>query len=366
MRRIGRGLHSWRPARLWTAVIICGLLAALLPATAVAAPKVTVQLCIGCYSLSGQGPANTNIAVLWKSSAGDVRQKVTVKSNAGGHWSTPDLIYDFEVTPGDTVKATIGTWTRTFTVPRLSLRLDRPSGVASGRGPANTSLDLYLGTTGDCYDAAVTTDALGAFSHDFGADGAVVDGRSGASVRWRNASGDSVSMDVSAPRIGFYRGMSGVWGWASPGMHIDVELLDTSMAPNGEARLTPDRDGYAWTDFLDADGMTVSPATGDHVQARLTGAPDPFADIVVPAVSITGVARTDVVTGTCVVAADFWAEASAPNWSRDFWWSSHLGAGKSFSRDITAKMDLRSGDRLYLSCTLPTAGDWVDRIALVP
>ena len=206
MRRIGRSIHSWRPARLGTAAVICVLLAALLPAAAVAAPKVTFSLCLGCSGVSGQGPAKTNIAVVWKSSAGDLRQKVTVKSGADGWWNAPYAIYDYELTPGDTVKVTIGTWTRTFTVPRLSLRVDRLTGVVSGRGPANTHLDVSLGTSDDQYTESVTTDALGAFRYDFSADGAAVDGNSRAWVSWQNALGDSVDSAVWAPAIGFYRG----------------------------------------------------------------------------------------------------------------------------------------------------------------
>ena len=82
-------------------------------------------------------------------------------------------------------------------------------------------------------------------------------------------------------------------------------LLDASLAPRAQARLVLNRDGSQWNDFTDADGITVSPRTGDHVQARLVGAASPFVDIVVPAITIAGVASTDVVTGTCVGAADF-------------------------------------------------------------
>ena len=150
------------------------------------------------------------------------------------------------------------------------------------------------------------------------------------------------------------------------GTTLQLTLLNAAMVVKGTALMPITNDGaYGYGDFLDVDGGEVVPLTGDHIRGSVVGANGSFVDITVPAVAVAGVAKTDVITETCGVAADYWVELTAPDWTNDYTFGAHIAAGKSYSRDITAHRDLLRGDVLRLSCDL-ASGDTAMRDSFVP
>jgi hypothetical protein len=244
-------------------------------------------------------------------------------------------------------------------VPRLGFRIDRVTDEIAGKGPESTTLHLSLPGGGD----DVTTAADGSFSYD--ASG-IVDliGSQWVAVSYDTASGDIVYRELQVPFVTVWRGRADIYMKGRPGSMVSVALGDgpTSHSRSRvECRVGPT--GGCWLQFTDDDGHMVRARTNDHVESDV--ATD--ADFLIPAVSVKGVTSTDVISGTCLAgeSSPFWFEAYRPAGKGYVSRGGMTTSAGTFSRDVTSKLDLRSGDKIYAECQLP-AGDWVARFITVP
>jgi len=105
------------------ALALLGLIAS--PAAVSASLAVRLNAYYGDCSFGGtQAGSQKTIKIVWRDRDGDAKSIQTVKSNSAGLWSIK-CEYDEFVETRDTVKATIGTTSRTFVVPQLTLHIDR-------------------------------------------------------------------------------------------------------------------------------------------------------------------------------------------------------------------------------------------------
>lgn len=311
----------------------------------------------GC-SVYGVGPRSTLIKVTWKDSNGSLKHVQVVKSKTNGAFQTT-CDYDEQVERGDVFTAKVGTRTRSFTVPALKIGIDRVTDVVSGRGPANTTLTIGLPdsdtmevlTTGDgSYDQDVTS------VHD-------IIGYDLVSVSYATGDGDVVYRALRAPFVMVYRDRADVRMGGRPGRLMTVELYDpTVLKSDVDCAVGPT--GGCWLQFTDEDGHMVRTRAGDRVTAPSIASD---LDFIVPAVTTKGVPSTDVLSGTCLAgqSSPYYVEAYRPSGGASVSRSGVTSAMGTYRKDVTSSYDLRSGDKLFSECMLPS-GDWVAKLITVP
>jgi len=351
-----------------SALAFGALLLALLP-TAASAASFNPQLNIGIgnCSVDGWNAGSTKTVVLtWKDSDGGLKNKQTVTSDSGGNFST-NCDSSEQVEVGDTIRVTIGTRSRTLTVPKLTITVDRISNTVSGQGPAGDWVGVQACERAmGCYDASEPTDGTtGAYSHDFSSD-VDITGAGYARVNWTSPQGDDIQSNADAQQILIWEGRT-PWGGSfnasgPAGLHFTVHLLNGSLSNIGDGQAVLNARGYSSGDILDSHGARVRAHAGDTIDAT-----DLVSDayFVLPAISVSGNATTDRVSGTCLPNSPFWFEAYAPDYSRDTTRSGTTDGTGFFSRKITSSMNLKRGDHIDVECTLST-GDTVAKHITVP
>jgi hypothetical protein len=371
------GTHVHRLTRIWRgaplAVATAGLLLAMLPASVSAAEsQVTIYAEMGSCSWYGFDAGNKKtIAFVWKDSGGALKSKQTVKSRADGSYDSKcDTGEAMEA--GDTLKATIGTKSHTFTLPTLTLSSNRDNNTAFGVGPANSSVHVtFESTTGFgisnvSFDYTEPTDGAGGYSHDFTSD-ADMRGWDWLNVEWVNGHGDLAYVDHYTPTLKIWVGRpDGVsaWGYLNPGAPIDVSLQDSSHIVKGQASDGADRNGYWEGDFVKPNnGGFVRAIAGDFIDATPYIGSD--ANWEVPAIPVSATASNDKVSGTCQ-PSEGWEVSAYSNVAKRFGTTNGMtNASGAFHTDLTSQMNLQSGDKVDVYCKL-VSGDVVARHITVP
>ncbi len=359
-----RIMKSWI-RNLGISIAAGALLVTAVPAAVSAAPLgIRFGAGIGDCNFSGSNAGNRQtILLVWKDKDGNLKSPQTVKSDKHGNWNGRcDSNEVVEV--GDTIKATIGTKSRTFQVPELTVDVDRVTNVVSGLGPANDSVSLYAYSSNNNANQDVSTDPSGAYSYDFTSQ-LDITGDGWAEADWSSPSGDYVYAYGNAQYVQVWEGRAPYrsgYVEARPGQAVSVDLLDGSLVQKASSSGTANRYGYVNIDFLDANGNVVQALAGDTIDATDVASD---ATWVLPAISVSGVASTNRVSGTCLPNDDYYFEAYSPQYDRDNSFNGVADSAGNFSRNITHQMDLQSGDHIDVFCTLST-GDEVARHVTVP
>ncbi|MEA2623707.1 MAG: hypothetical protein QOH61_2617 [Chloroflexota bacterium] len=368
---MSRSRRAWRGVVL--AVLSAGLVLVTLPAAVSAAPspvRIYAELS-GCNWYGMNAGNRKTIAFVWKDVGGELKAKVTVKSRANGDYDVP-CIDGEAIEVGDTIKATIGTRSHTFTVPRLTLSSNRDDDTVYGLGPAGSSVHVsfYSRTGFDVsevgFNADEPTGGDGAYSHDFTAD-ADVRGWDWVNVEWSNAHGDLAWIGHSTPTLKVWVGRpyrTSAWGSANPGTPVDVLLYDSTLNQKGTASGGANRFGYFEGDFIKLNnGGLVRAIPGDSINAVNAVGLDANWDI--PSIPVTINAGTDRVSGSCEPDDGWQVEAYAGDAAIPAIKKGITNGTGGFTTDLTSVMNLKSGDHVNVFCEVYT-GDVAGRHITVP
>ena len=140
---------------------------------------------------------------MWKSADGGLVTRRSVSTDENGFWRA--CAKGHVLTTGDTLKATDGTDTHMFTVPRMTLIVNRVHDTVLGMAPAGATVGVYcqasdaLPTDEGCgWQTAAVTDDLGNWSVQFPSD---LTGGARFFARWVAPDGDRVSVFAQAGSV---------------------------------------------------------------------------------------------------------------------------------------------------------------------
>jgi hypothetical protein len=359
-------------------ILVGALLAALISATPAAAATQIVfgnddqGLALGSGCIAGSAPASSTFHFVWRSSTGDLKLDQQVQTTAYGSWSAcaPAGVV---TQAGDRLKATLGATVRRFTLPLVTVFVDRVANVYRGEAPPNTSVTLeYSGGALSDYTPAVELDVdsggqwsfnPGTFNSDPPSN--VLGGAEGYAT-WQSAHGDTVSAYDIAPAVSVTVGRSSFLSTVHPGTVKTVFLRDGSTGTRKASSLTTDNV------FRNKAGQTVRVAVHDRVTS--TGMASDL-DWIVPDSGATADVANDTINGFCEDTG--WLSTTAvifvhrTGHIRGLAWIATDPNG-TFSVVFTGNAspgfdpaNIKHGDRIEVRCMLNT-GDWVSQSFLVP
>ena len=278
---------------------VLGTAVLLAPALASAATaKVTFYLSVDRNCVEGHGPAGRSLHLVWRNSGGALKaDAILPTSSVTGYWSYCSIDGTY-LANGDRLKAIIGTYVRKFTVPPLTIEVDRVSDTFYGTAPAGTPLTLWYIYGGCCADfeqhADLVADSAGnwSFDEDYPTD------RFNGRVEWNSAKGDLVQVEDMAPGVGITIGRSAVGVDGDPHATFRVVLRNGETgARKGVAKGMFDQYGLFQGNFLDAGGHPVNVAVGDKIDGRSVSSDMKFT---VRNIEVAVDVLADVVDGRCI------------------------------------------------------------------
>lgn len=343
------------------------MLAALIPGTAAAATRpITFSLGLGQGCIDGRASDNVSLDLVWRNAAGALKAKATVTTSVEGFWwfcVGEESAATLRI--GDRLKATVGTTVRQFTIPQLTLNVDRAQDVFRGKAPAGTTLRLFYlnGIFSDFYsEEKLTARADGRWSFDPGWN---IMGGIAADMRWNGPNGDKVWLTAHAALLRVTIGRAGFSGETRPYRDVEVILEKGAAVRRGAGLAVGDDYGTFSGQFRNAQGNLVAPAVGDRVRAPSLASD---ADWIVPNVEATASAGTNVVSGRCFDAgtsADFvevrvirtgvWRGLGLGSTDQDGFFQFDFDGPES---PFLHGANVKSGDRIDVYC-LQDSGDWV-------
>ena len=354
-----RGLITGATA-LW-ALGVMFLSVAFPGVVAAASIPTSFDVNVGSKCVFEFGAANSSFTFVWKSAGGGLVTRHSVSTDENGFWRA--CAKGHVLTTGDTLKAMDGTNTHVFTVPRMTLIVNRVHDTVLGKAPAGATVGVYcqvrdaLPTDEGCgWQTAVVADDLGNWSVQFPSD---LTGGARFFARWDAPDGDRVSVFAQAGSVQVELGSPSVTGAYRANAKTKVVLYDGSMQVKAIARVTGDAfDGTFTGKFRATDGSLVQVEPGDTVAGGV--ASDSY--FVVPAIDAMASAATDEVAGQC-------ANAVAPyDLSMIRLYRTGLVRGWAVEPavfdfnfrhvDWVDPVNVRLGDRIVVSCP-QTDFDWV-------
>ena len=367
-------------ARAVLALTVAALLMTLLPGVAAAASRpTTFRLYVGSSCVGGNSSDGAQVHLTWRRASGKlVHQESYRASSNGGYWEA--CAGDGFTTPllkgGDRLEARVGSATRKFAVPELTLRFNRADNIFNGRAPAGTSIRLAFpaGIYAD-YEVSrkVAVDGNGRWRYR--EPGFDIMGGQYAYLRWKSAKGDLVTLDSIAPFIRITLDSPRFTGIRYPATTVQARLLDSATdAQLGTATVKADRHGAYGGRFRDSNGQLVPATAGLRLRALDIGRD---ANWLIPEISGSADAGSDVVSGRCFDAgtSDRWYDARVlmPDGDTRAWSAGGTDADGTFTVDFGETEyglfydpgDVQSGDTLLIGC-LQQSGDWVQRRLTVP
>ena len=171
-----------RAARAAAALTIGAVSVVSLATPALAGPRpLTLDVGVGDYCVSGQAKSNAFVKVVIRDSIGNTKGRSAATVDPYGAWQACVDYYADPIEAGDTINLLVFTTGQklSYTVPRITLDVNRVTDVVSGKAPAGTKLTIEAADSSgplyghDPYDVTKHAKANGAgvYSHDFGADG---------------------------------------------------------------------------------------------------------------------------------------------------------------------------------------------------
>jgi hypothetical protein len=350
--RIGRGF-----AAVIGAVLVLGAMVG--PALGATRP-LTLDIVLDDFCAIGTAKPNTVIKYVIKDSSGAIKGRDAQMSDGQGFWSACVDFFADGFATGDKFKITDYDTNQTlnYTIPRLTLSVDRKTDVVSGRAPAGATVELEAADFNtplfgkDPYDVIddVTANGGSSYSHDFGNDG--VDLMTGAylEARLSGAGGNvMVRRDMSVPGLYMLLGTADFQGYMRPYYPIGITLKVGGMqVASGHG--VGDEIGQFRGKLVDGDGDQYHLMGGESLKAPKLGI-----SWTVPTINGSANRQTDVVSGTCFPNA-VWAVVAG-----DFGFANGTtGASGHFSVDMSDQQDLVKGDFVAIGC-FTNAGDLVEQ-----
>lgn len=304
--------------------------------------------------------ANSSTDVTLRDSAGHIKAQGTVAAD-GVFFCLDSSTW---VVSGDKLKASDGTYTRTFIVPNLSIEADRVNNRYMGTGPVGRSVVVgypqsLLGDVGESRGVRVNPDGTWSLNphHDliWTMDG---------SLSWKSPNGDRLTAYGNVPYISLTIGKSTFYGRSASSDAFAASIQDGRL---GYDSVASDVQGSFSGRFRDSGGHGVKVSPGDHLTAPGLASD---ADWVVPNIDAMANAANDKVHGTCedagalsgIVRVDVVRSGQRRG-------SALIDADENgtFSVDFGGKAypnftptNIKSGDTIVIGCMIAT-GDWVSK-----
>lgn len=358
-------MYLGRTARAVGVLALAGATFAALAAPVAAAPRPLQALVgVGGDCIGGQAKPNTFVKTVVRDSTGTTKIRSAATVDAQGSWDACLDFLSFSAEPigaGDKVSLHDFETGQTldFTIPRVTMTVNRVTDVVSGTAPAGMKLAVEAADSqgilfGDQpYDLTkhVTAASNGTWSHDFGSNGINLIGGAQLEVRESLKSGNVlIYRDMYVPGVQITLGSSEFFGFIAPYKHIGIKLdQGGNRVATGDAVGADGNSGFDGR-FIDAQGELYRVAGGEMFHAPALG---PDASWRIPEIDGTANASSDVVTGTCF-ANDPWVVEAGP-FAFDFGTSDSNG---QFSTDLTDSGGIAHGDAVLIAC-LSSGGDVV-------
>src|SRR4051794_30429945 len=350
-----------RIARLAAASVGAALMVGALAAPVLGAQRpLTMDVLIGDFCVQGTAKPDTVIKIMIKDSAGNSKGHEAFMSEDDGFWSGCVDFFSDGFTTGDSIRVTDYDTDQhlNYTIPRMTMSVNRVTDVVSGKAPAGMHMQLEAADFNtplfgkDPYDIVknVTANGSGEYSHDFGNDGA--DLMTGAFLEL-SASGAGGTVTVhrimNVPGLYVLFGHSDFQGYMPPYFPIGVTLkVGGNEVASGHA--VGDASGTYSGKFIDADGEQYHVIGGEALKAPKLGI-----SWTVPHIDGNVNRQTDVVSGTCFPNAVWAVIAGFGGFA-----NGTTGADGTFSIDMSDQTDIVKGDQVAIGC-FTNAGDLVEQ-----
>lgn len=323
--------------------------AALVPLSADAAdlPR-SVRVTVGSECIAGSGPAGAPVTIAVLTPGGRVRGMVAGRTGPRGRFFDCFGSGLERVNGGDRVRAAIGAWVRSWTVPRIGLHIDRTADTVTGTAPATTELPVVVTRPGLGPVARVTlrTAADGSFGASFARTSGLEAGDLVAAVVDRGAL--RVTTRAAVPWVRVTAATDLVLVVGDPGAGATVRLVrDGATRATGTS--TDLDDGLNVVPLRDSAGRPAYPRAGDRLVTDVPGLPT----LRVPRSALRGDPSSDRVSGRCMAGAPYQVVVQGVTGFRYAELRGRAGADGRFDRPIRRQMDLRRGDLLDLVCAWP-------------
>lgn len=341
------------------------LLSGAFAGTALGAPRpLTMDVLIGDSCVSGFAKAGTVIKVTIKDGGGTVIGRDAMIADSDGSWFGCESLFADALGAGMRIKVLDYDTHQTldYTIPRITLSVNRVTNVVSGKAPAGMKLAIEAADFSaplfgqDPYDeiAHVTVGGSGSYSHNFSNNG--VDLMAGAQLEVRTrAAGGAITTrrDLVVPGVFVNIGQASFGGYMQPFQHLGIRLKAGGVrVATGDG--VGDFSGQFSSQFIDADGEAYRVAGGEKMIAPALGI-----SWRVPKIAGTVDKATDKVSGTCFANKPFVVLAG------DFGLANGTtGATGKFTVDMSDQIDLRRGDEVLIAC-FTQAGDVVEQDIVV-
>jgi hypothetical protein len=338
-----------------------------------ATQPIRMTMFVGSPCFDGWATVGSTVSYTWKDSAGNIKGQGEVQaSDPGGLWYS-ECTEDFNgplIEPTDKFNVSDGHSTRKFTIPALTIQLNRISDVIKGMAPAGTGVRVeYLYPAYPGWEILIDAKKLpvhanGQWSFDITRYNSI-DGGDAAGMIWKSDLGDRVFMFASAPHLVVTIGKSTFAGEGNHYATVETALEDSATdATKASATIALGLNQGLTGTFRDTNGDPVAVSVGDRVVSN--AAPD--STFVVPDIQFTADAATDRVTGTCSDAGRFTEGVHIATYrsgirrgyaysgaNADGTFSYHIG-----QNNFPSPATLKSGDKVLVRCFLVN-GDIVQK-----
>jgi hypothetical protein len=285
-------------SRVSATALIVAVLSVVAYATPAAAANNSIVLAYfgDCQFLGAQAGSGKTVKIEWRDADGSLKSKHSVTSTSAGNFLSRCEPNE-EIERGDTIKTTIGTSSRTLTIPRLTARFNRSTSELTGwTDPGlNFTVTTYYYYGGfDLYavETAYVSAQYDGF-YDLGYDESLVGGNDWGEVNWQSLRGDMVVRTFNVPGMTIWlrKAIVNVVGGAGTNVGITLKSGDDVISQTG---------GNLWEAnnaffFFDGDGERVKTQVGNEVIADF--APD--AHFVLPNITATINKSNDSVAASC-------------------------------------------------------------------
>jgi hypothetical protein len=300
-------------------------------------------------------------SVVWRDSAGALKIQGTMATSEYGFYQLCSGNPDIYVEPGDRIRVSDGVYTRKFTVPNLTLQLDRITDLATGTGPHNRTVricsnwsEFFYGHGPMCRGVRVGDD--GNWSYDPPVD---IVGGIAAQVTWRSPNDDLTHAEATAPYVSVTLDKAAFRGGTAPAVEIDLAI---DGVKDSAAHVKADGLGGFSGQFRDAQNRLAAVRAGDHITSPNLASDE---DWIMPDIDVAVDKVTDVVSGVCEdtgtsshrVVVDVSRNGQRQN-------GAIVGTDSdgSFAVDFKdlppfgSSFNIRRGDRISITC-MQTTGD---------
>lgn len=343
-----------------TSAIAVGVVG-VVPAAAVPIVTFNVTVHRSCAYLTG--PATLPVTVSQLTSGGSVVEKATSQFDLSGNTF---VCFDDNFDPGMKVSALTNGMTRTVTIPKMSVKINRVTDVISGVGPASKKLEVSIVhySTFKAYKTTVinkTVSSSGTWSMDTTSAVNLIGGdRIG--VMYRASAGDNFDLDGTVPFVGVRIASSRVIGSVNAGSTVTVSLKTPTGATRARAHLASAYSAQALDSvFMNTSGYGVTARIGDKISSTVAT----NGTFTISNLTVNVDTGTNVVSGSCLASKPMKIEVTTPQpytFTRTF--TSCNSAGH-YSLDTTSSVDIAPGDRV-VATVRTSSGDTIERLRTAP